>query len=111
MSKEKKSIKMETMFGNYDVMFSMDRYLADSSLYVGTFSFEEGPIATLTVCLDDKTLESNEAYIDTNNCPWAEDFLTKNGFAMPKGEWKRSGYCVYPLYAFDMDKLSEYAIG
>ena len=50
----------------------------------------------------------NMAYIDTNNCPWAEDFLIDNDFGIPTGEYKASGFCVYPLYQLDLEKIGKY---
>lgn len=61
---------------------------------------DEGePFATLTVNLPGYT-EEREAFIDTNNCPWAEDFLRENGIASDRHVTMRSGFCEYPLYRF-----------
>ena len=48
------------------------------------------------------------AYIDTNNCPWAENFLVDNDFGLPTGEYKVSGFCIYPLYQLDLERISKY---
>lgn len=48
------------------------------------------------------------AYIDTNNCSWAEDFLVDNDFGLPTGEYKASGFCIYPLYQLDLEKIGKY---
>ena len=70
------------------------------------YGFEE-PLARLTVNLQDyKNLKDNQAFIDTNNCPWAEEFLKENKFAKPTGIMGHSGYCVYPLYEFDLEELN-----
>ena len=69
---------------------------------------EDGiPLAVITVNLGD-LLERNMAYIDTNNCSWAEDFLIDNNFGIPTGEYKSSGFCVYPLYQLDLEEISKY---
>ena len=51
---------------------------------------------------DVKYQDESHAYIDTNNCPWAEDFLQENGIAKPdpRDIYGMSGYCTYPLYEF-----------
>ena len=93
-------MKMKTNFGTYDVELQVSRYRADGSIAISAFSPTEGPIATLTVCLADRSLDSDEAYIDTNNCPWAPDFLTENGFGRLTGSQRQSGFCVYPSMKF-----------
>ena len=37
--------------------------------------------------------------------PELEDFLVKNGIAEFTGLMQRSGYCTYPLYLFDAEKM------
>ena len=51
---------------------------------------------------DVKYQDESHAYIDTNNCPWAEEFLQENGIANPdpRDIYGMSGYCTYPLYEF-----------
>jgi hypothetical protein len=57
------------------------------------------PFATLTVNLYHK-LPDGFAYVDTNNCPFAEEFIKENGLGEFTGQRSRSGYCEYPLYKF-----------
>ena len=47
------------------------------------------------------------AYIDTNNCPWAEEFLKENGLAEDTGTTGISGFCEYPLYKIFLEKMYE----
>lgn len=65
---------------------------------------EEGPYATLTVNLG-KMLESDKAYLDTNNCPWVESFIRRHRLGKPTGDYAYSGFCAYPLYQFNLEKL------
>ena len=46
--------------------------------------------------------DESHAYINTNSCPWAEEFLQENGIAKPdpRDIYGMSGYCTYPLYEF-----------
>ena len=62
--------------------------------------------AMLTVNLPDYDLEDNEAFLDVNNCPFAEDIVAEYELGQPLGVYGQSGYCEYPLYSFDGTKLS-----
>lgn len=64
------------------------------------------PYATLTTCFGEFISIKNAAYIDTNNCPFAENLL-KQGIADPTGLYKTSGFCQYPLWIFREDFLQE----
>ena len=60
----------------------------------------------MTVNLGDTT-PNYCAYVDTNNLPDAETFIADNELGTFTGFVKRSGYCEYPLYMFNPDKLRE----
>ncbi len=96
----------------HDCFFSIEKYRADNSLALQIYNMEDGPIATMTVWLPhDSNIAPKEgqAYIDTNNCPWAEDLIEKLGVGENTELIGFSGYCIYPLYQFDMEKLVKYA--
>lgn len=57
------------------------------------------------------TLAENEAYVDTNNCPWVVNFLETKGLAKSTGRMRRSGYCTYPAMKFDREKMEEFEGG
>lgn len=46
--------------------------------------------------------------IDTNNCPWAMEFIKQHGFGQATGRMVRSGYCTYPVVKLDIEKIGEY---
>ena len=52
-------------------------------------------------------LPKNLAYVDTNNCPWAEEFLKDNNIAEDTRISMPSGFCNYPLYKFNLDSQWE----
>lgn len=64
---------------------------------------EDEPYCTLTVNLI--PLPDGFVCLDTNNAPWAEDFMTENDLGRPTGEYIHSGFCQYPVY-----ELSEKAM-
>ena len=97
---------INTMFASYGGIFlQVSKYVADESLAIQAWNLEEGPIATLTVCLDDNSLGENETYLDTNNCPWVVDFIQKYGLGELTGKMRPSGYCLYPAAKIDMDAV------
>lgn len=96
----------ESECGSYQIdSINAAKYASDGSLAIDLWSNAEGPIARLTVCLCDKSLKENQAYVDTNNNPMAPMFIEKYGLGKPTGKMKASGFCVYPLYEFDVEKL------
>ena len=99
---------LRTTFGVYtDVYLQVGKYRADDSVAVQAWNRQDGCIATLTVCLCDRSLGEDEAYIDTNNCPWAVDFIEQEGLGKRTGRTGKSGYCTYPVVKFDMEKVRE----
>ena len=67
-----------TNFGSYkNIELRAGRYIYDNSLAVFIWDMYEGCVAKITTCLDDKELQEDEAYVDSNNCPWAKDFFIK----------------------------------
>lgn len=92
---------------------TMDAYLARGRYYDGSLAVEMiangfgdwEPWATLTVNLG--TGDERHAFVDTNNCPWATEFLESNGLAHPTGIEMPSGYCTYPLYEFTSKFFAE----
>lgn len=94
-----------TSFGTYDVSAKRAAYNNNGRLAI-VLTEEESPFATLTVNLPEYTdLAENEQYVDINNCPWAADFIKENKLGEPVGSIALSGFCTYPLYAFDLSKL------
>ena len=104
----KKFYTVKTDFGMYKVRILPTKYLYNNNLAVALATDTNEPFAKITVnIVDHGELPADMAFVDTNNCPWAEDFLTENGLAEKTDTEARSGYCVYPLYKFDLDKLKE----
>ena len=68
------------------------------------------PYARLTVNFPGEKLADNEAFVDTNNVPNAEEFIEENGLGVCIPGVKMSGFCVYPKYRFDMEKLAQFSV-
>ena len=58
------------------------------------------PFADLTKSFDEFIAIKNAVYVDTNNCPFAKQFLEK-GIAKDTGFTHQSGRWEYPLWVFD----------
>ena len=65
------------------------------------------PFAMFTKSFGEFIGAKNCAYIDSNNCPFAEQLL-KYGIARDTGFTKQSGFCKYPLWEFKEEFLIEH---
>lgn len=102
----RKHYVVNTQFGTYEVYFVVSKYFCNDNLCLELFEVESGPFARMTVNLDEK-LDGNMAYIDTNNCKWATDFIERYSLGKDTGKRRESGWCTYPLYEIDLDKIKE----
>ena len=103
------SLNVKTEYSEYkDYKLRVGKYVEDNSVAVEIYNRWDGPIARVTTCLCDHSLAEDEAYVDTNNCPWAVALLEENGFAERTGRTRRSGYCEYPAMKFDRSKMAEF---
>lgn len=70
---------------------------------------EDGPFAGLTVNIDGiERFPKNFSCIDTNDFPQGTMLAERLGIGKPTEYALRSGFCTYPVYEFDMDKIKEY---
>lgn len=100
-------MKYKTEWGEtYEVEVLRSRYMNNESLAVVLICDTGEPFTTLSVNLNED-LKPNQAYLDTNNNPTAEAFIKENGLGKPTGSYGYSGYCSYPLYEFNIDKIKE----
>ena len=107
-----KTFDVVTEYATYkNCYFLTGQFMADNSLSLEIWNDEEGPIADITRCLGNGNMNNNFGYLDMNNCPWSAKLVKELGIAKDTGLSQRSGYCIYPLYEFDMDKVNEYIMG
>lgn len=103
-----KKFDVVTQYETYKDCYFLKGTYSDKSMFLRIWNDEEGPIADLTTCLGIGNGKENFSYLDMNNCPWAANLVEKLEIAKDTGVTQRSGYCIYPLYEFDMDKVNEY---
>ena len=97
-------------YGNtYNVRIERKAYANNDTLALSLITEDGEPFCNLTVNLIDSTVwgNSTDAFVDTNNCPWADDFIEQNNLGEPVGFEARSGFCTYPLYRFNLDELDK----
>lgn len=105
---EHKYYKFNFFGEDYYIRLVARKYNDNSRLAVQAFEEDGVPFAVLTVNIPGETLSGDNdkfAFIDTNNIPGADKFLIENGLAKPTGYHGRSGYCFYPEFKFDLEKL------
>lgn len=84
----------------YKVHIKKGFYTSNGNLAIQLLEiYTDISFATLTVNLEEK-LPHDLAYLDTNNCPWAVDFVRDNNLGQFTGIYGQSGFCRYPLYRF-----------
>jgi len=98
-------MKIKQFGGEYEVSVHKANYY-NGNLAITLICDNGEPYGIITKNLCDG-LPRDQAYADTNNMPDAERFIKENGLGEFTGATKDSGYCTYPLYKFNLDKLEE----
>lgn len=106
-----KSLVLNKYGNNYPMTFNLAHYCNNGNLYLGLITNAEGyyePWSDLTVNLGTKC-EENCAFIDTNNNgDDIIDWLEAHELGTTTGRYKASGFCVYPEFRFNIEKLMQY---
>lgn len=77
---------------------------------IGLFLMDnEGYLCDLTVSID--FLPMDTVALDVNNTPDVERIVKELGIGTPTGKVGYSGFCEYPLYKLDMDRVNELCEG
>ena len=95
--------------GKTEVELSLAQYANNGRLYLVLSNYRDGdlePFADVTVNID-APVPDYCGYLDTNNLSKVEKFVTENDLGEFTGIMGQSGYCQYPLYLFNVDKLRE----
>lgn len=95
--------------GDSEIQLEVQQYADNGRIAISMITEEEGYpelFGSLTVNIDAPAPDYC-GYLDTNNLSNAEKFVTENELGEFTGLTGRSGYCEYPLYLFNVDKLRE----
>ena len=98
-SYEDEPIKME---------LQVSQYLNSGAIYLGLICETDGfpePYGDITVNLG--TVPDYCGFLDVNNMEGIKEFVEEHGLGRSLEIEKASGFCRYPLYEFDKEKLRE----
>lgn len=98
---------LETFGRKYKIWLEPLLYTTEN-LAVQVYDEDNEPFDIITVNLPDEELSGDfncTAFIDTNNVEGLWSFLIKNGIAEFTGRVGHSGFCSYPEFKFNLEKL------
>ena len=104
-----KYYKIKLYDKEYKIRLIRSTYTYGGNLAVYAVLPDGSPYTIITVNLEGFDLDgdSEYAFVDTNNNPDIEQWLVENKIAIPTGVMHSQGFCIYPLYRFDLTKLEE----
>lgn len=100
-----KPVSLTPRVGLYEVYDFMGKEMPGLAILLDETESGE-PYAVLTVSFGEFISVKNSAYIDTNNCRFADQLLDQ-GIAELTSFTKQSGFCTYPLWVFKEEFLQE----
>ena len=110
MSKKIVSFKWE--LGEVPVSLHVGAYMYGGGLYIGLTSHEDPacpePFADMTVNIPMYPLEENEACLNNDISKDLVSFIKKNKLGKILQDTASSGYCIYRIAAFDLNRLKEF---
>ena len=110
MDNEKKQVTYNSSItGETQVTFDIQQYMNNRAMFIGLMCNEGGyeePFGDVTVNLS-VAAPNYCGYLNVNDMPDIEKFITENDIGEFTGFTQRSGFCEYPLYLFNVDRLRE----
>ena len=108
---ETKTLILKRWGVNHPMTFTKANYNNNNNLYVGLLTNIEGypePWSDLTVNLGVECAD-NCAFIDVNNNgDDIIDWLCENNLGKLTGSIYMNGFCIYPEFEFNMDRLRKF---
>lgn len=112
MDREKPKEKLiyhSEILGDTEVTLYMQQYVNNGRIFLGLAYWEDGgyePFGNITVNIN-APVPDYCGYLDTNNMEGVEKFMVDHKLGEFTGFMGKSGYCEYPLYRFNADRLRE----
>jgi hypothetical protein len=105
MDNEKKQVTYNSSItGETQVTFDIQQYMNNRAMFIGLMCNEDGyeePFGDVTVNLS-VAAPNYCGYLNVNDMPDIEKFITDNDLGEFTGFTQRSGFCEYPLYLFNV---------
>ena len=102
-----KKFEVVTEFGTYvNCYLVLRNYSVDDSLCLQVVN-DEGFVCILTVFTGQWGVDMQT--VDVNNCPFAPKLIDDLGIGIDTLRRCKSGFCEYPVYIFNLEKIREYA--
>lgn len=102
-------MKLRAYGRDYEVRLRSSKYLSNDNTSIMLECWDEDYKYWQSFCVLSKNISSfpyGVCAIDTNNCPFAEDFIKENNLGFSTGWTVRSGFHDYPVYNMDMSKFT-----
>lgn len=104
-----KKLEMDSrLSGKVMLELEIASYMNNNRMYIGLIDEKGERFADMTVNIDSPCPDYC-GYVDVNNCPELVDFIEKHELGEFTGLMGQSGFCSYPLYLFNVEKLREVA--
>lgn len=97
-------MKKKYRFNGKPVTVKFNEYRNNGTLAL-ILVFSNGEEEVVTTNLNSPFQSKTDAYLDTNNYPGIEEFITKNKLGETTFISQQSGFCRYPLYHIFRDSL------
>ncbi len=97
----------------YKLSLEISSYRNNNTLAIKAYEYDEEfecdfPCSNITVNLPHGFADDHTQYVDTNNWPGIDEFLIDAGIAEDTDIMGVSGFCIYPLMEFNLERLKEY---
>ena len=110
MDNEKKQVTYNSSItGETQVTFDIQQYMNNMAMFIGLMCNEDGyeePFGDVTVNLS-VAAPNYCGYLNVNDMPDIKSLLQITTLESLLDSRKGAGYCEYPLYLFNVDKLRE----
>lgn len=110
MMKELMKYKLHDFYGkDYWLIPILHRYSKNNGVAIELLDADDGDtFAFLTVNLGGEAINQNvdSVFVDINNNRWAEKFIETNALATKTQNFRKSGFCTYTEYKFNLNKIN-----
>ena len=90
----------------YGLSLCVTEYTNNGRLAIIRIDQDGDDFADMTVNLPGERCPEGCAFVDTNDSPWLEEFIVRNGLGEFTGACGYSGFCSYPQYRFYHQAIS-----